>query len=78
VKFYICKITFVRQILIKIKMKLALYRPTELQEVEAPTLSGQSTHECGKIVSPTQRAPLSLREDPWYLFLLGAESTPGP
>jgi len=44
----------------------------------APRISEQSTHECGKIVSPTHRPPLSLRRYPWHSLLLEAESTPGP
>jgi len=32
----------------------------------------------GKLVSPTQRPPLPPENAPWYLFLLEAESTPGP
>jgi hypothetical protein len=37
----------------------------------------QSAHEGGKVISPTHCPPLPPRGDPWYLFLLEAESTPG-
>ena len=47
------------------------------QEVEAPIISRQSAHE-GKTVSPTHRPPLPSRKDPWYSFLLEAESIVGP
>ena len=41
-------------------------------------ISWQSAHE-GKIVSPMHRSPLpSPRKYSWCLFLLDAESTPGP
>jgi hypothetical protein len=38
----------------------------------------QSAQEGGKVVSPTHRPPLASRKYSWYLFLLEAESTPGP
>ena len=41
-------------------------------------ISGQSTHEGGKVVSPTHRPSLTSRNYSWYSFLLEAESTPGP
>ena len=41
-------------------------------------ISRQSTHEGGKVVSPTHRPPLPPRKYSWYSFLLEAESTPGP
>ena len=47
-----------------------LDRPLGLQEVEAPRISKQSAHECGRVFDP--------REDPWYSFMLNAELTPGP
>ena len=53
-------------------------RPQALREVEAGRIFRQSAHERGKVVSPTHRPPLSPREDPWYSFMLEAESTPGP
>jgi len=39
-------------------------------------ISRQSAHESGKVVSPTHRPPLPPRTYSWYLFLLGAESSP--
>ena len=53
-----------------------LYSPLGLQEVEAPRISTQSTHENGKVVRPKHRPPLPLRRYPWYSFLLQAESIP--
>ena len=41
-------------------------------------ISRQSSHEDGKVVSPTHRPPLHTRKYSWYSFLLEAESTPGP
>jgi hypothetical protein len=32
----------------------------------------------GEAVSLTRRPPFTPQEDPWYSFLLEAESTPGP
>ena len=64
-----------------VKVKLSLYRPRwsrGLQEVQAPRIFIQSAHEVCKIVSPLHRPPLPIREDPWYSFLLEAESNPGP
>jgi hypothetical protein len=37
---------------------LSLYRPLELQEIEAPRISRQSAHEGGKVVSPKNQPPL--------------------
>jgi hypothetical protein len=54
-----------------------LSRPSGLQDVEVPRMSRQSAHEGGNVVSPTHRPPLLPREDPWYSFLLKAESNPG-
>jgi len=34
--------------------------------------------EVGKVVNPMHWTPLSPRNYSWYLFLLEAESTPGP
>jgi hypothetical protein len=48
------------------------------QEVEAPRISRQSSHEGCNVVSPTHRPPLPPRRYSWYSFLLEAESTPGP
>ena len=41
-------------------------------------ISRQSLHEGGKVVSPTYRPPLPPRKYSWYLFLLEAQSIPGP
>jgi len=41
-------------------------------------ISRQSAHEGSKVVSPTHRPPLPIREYFLYLFLLQAESTLGP
>jgi hypothetical protein len=49
------------------KIRQSLYRARVLQEVEAP--------RAGVKVNPTHRSPLLPRK---YLFLLEAESTPGP
>ena len=49
-----------------------------LQAFRAPRISRQSAHEGGNVFSPKHWLPLPLRDDPWYLFLLQAESTPGP
>ena len=57
-----------------IELKISLCRPIEVQ-VEASRISRESAHEGGKIVSPTHRLPLPLREDAWYSFLLQTEST---
>jgi hypothetical protein len=48
------------------------------QELEAPRILRQSALEGGKVVSLTHRPPLPSKGDPWYLFLLGAESIPPP
>jgi hypothetical protein len=58
------------------RVKLSLYRPIEVQEVKTPKISRQSAHEGGKVVSPTHQPLLPLRENSWYAFVLGAESTP--
>jgi hypothetical protein len=40
-----------------LKVKIYLYRPLGLQEVEAPRIAGESAHKVGKIVSYTHRPP---------------------
>ena len=40
-------------------------------------ISRPSSHEGGKVVSPTHRPPLTPKKYSWYSFLLEAESTPG-
>ena len=44
----------------------AYYRPRVLQQAEDPRISGQSTHEGGRAVSPTHRPPLLSRIYSWY------------
>ena len=48
------------------------------QEVEVPKISQHSTHEGGKVVSPTHHLPLPPRKYSWYSFLSEAESAPAP
>jgi hypothetical protein len=45
-------------------------------EVEVRRIFRQAKYECGKVVSSTHRLPLPPRQDPWYSFLLEAESIP--
>jgi hypothetical protein len=51
-------------------------RSLGLQEIEDPRISRQSTHEGGKVFSPTHWPPLPSKRYRWYAFLLAAESTP--
>jgi len=37
-----------------------------------------TTQDSGKVVSLIHRPPFTPRKYTWYLFLLEAESTPGP
>ena len=48
------------------------------QEDEVPTFSRKLAHEDGRIVSPTHRAPLRLKRHSPFLWMLEAESSPGP
>jgi hypothetical protein len=62
-------------------LKLSLYMPGQtqgLQEFEVSRISTKSAGEGGKVVRLIYRPPLHPRRDPWYTFLLEAESTPGP
>jgi len=52
--------------------------PLGIQEIGASRISNQSAYEGGKVVSPTHRPPLPARRYIWYLYVLQAESTPGP
>jgi len=65
----------------KAKVKRSHYRSGQAHRVPESwdsKVSRQSAHEGDKIVSPTHRPPLPSRKYSWYLFLLEAESTPGP
>jgi len=42
------------------------------------SISRQSAHEGGKVVSPMHQPPLLLRKHSWNPYLSEAESTPGP
>ena len=53
-----------------------VHRPLGLHEVEAPSISRESAHEGGKVVSSTRRPPLPPLKYPHYSVLLEAESTP--
>jgi hypothetical protein len=55
-----------------------LDRPLGLEDVEAPTISRQSAHKDGKVVSPSHRPPLSPIRYPWYSFLPETGLTAGP
>jgi hypothetical protein len=69
---YTAQITSKRQI---VYLYTGLDRLRGLQEVEAPR---QSAQEGCEFISPTHRPSLPPIEDPWYSFLLEAESTAGP
>jgi hypothetical protein len=48
-----------------------------LQEVEASKICRQPEHERDKVVSSMHRLPLPLNREPFYSFLLEADSIPG-
>jgi hypothetical protein len=54
-----------------------LGEPRGLQENKAARIFKPSARDGNKIISPTHRPSLPSKEDPWYLFLLQAESTQG-
>jgi hypothetical protein len=62
--------------LVKLIIKQSVFRP--ISGDGSSQISRKLAHECSKVVSPSHRPPLSLKEYSWYSFLLGAESTPGP
>jgi hypothetical protein len=57
---------------------IVLDRPLGLQEVEACWIFRELAHEGGKVASLTHQSHLFPNGDPWYSFLLGAESHTGP
>ena len=66
---------------VKVKVNQTHYMPGQALSVLGDCgaqVSRQSAHEGGKVVSPKHRPSLTPRKYPWYSFLLGAESTPGP
>jgi hypothetical protein len=56
--------------------KQARYRPKMFQHVEVSRISRLSACKGGKVISPKHWPPLPSRKYPWYLYLLGAESSP--
>jgi hypothetical protein len=55
-----------------------LWRSTGLWDFEAPTFLDIGLTDSGEVVSLTRLPYFYSQEDPWYSFLLAAESTPGP
>jgi len=58
------------------KLITGLDTPWVYQKSDFPQISRQSTHECGKFVSPTYWPPLPSSKCCWYSFLLEVESNP--
>jgi hypothetical protein len=64
-----------------VKVKQSRYRPGVVQRVPGSYKFPDymtTAQDGGKVVSLTHRPPLPPRKCSWYLFLLEAESTPGP
>jgi hypothetical protein len=70
-----------------ILLSMARYIPIPLQartgpqgfrRFRLPGFSDNRHMNVAKVVSLKLRLPLTLEEDPWYSFLLEAESVPGP
>jgi hypothetical protein len=66
----------------KVKVKQFHYSPGQALRVPRSwgfqiSISRQSTHECGKVVSLMNRPSLTPRKYSWYSFLLETESTQG-
>jgi hypothetical protein len=83
VNLYLMKLSVARNIQCRMTGKRWSYpcnrpwRHIALWDVEAPTFSRQSAHKW-RWGQPYAPAVLYHQEDSWYLFLLEAESTPGP
>ena len=63
-----------------VKLKQSHYRPGEAVRIPGDwgsQISWQSAHKGGKVVSPTLRSLLPIREYSWHSFMLETESTRG-
>jgi hypothetical protein len=52
--------------------------PYSCETLRLPHFRDSQFTDSGEVVSLTRRPPFTQQEDSWYLFLLEAESTPGP